>query len=319
MTITEQKIPKLTNKPPKFKQLIYPIPRNPDIQKPYYVCLACGARGTGKSYVIVRCIKNQEITGGFYDPVTGNNVPIRTVLFSPTVMGNPIFSALNSLDESDIINDYSHSKLQELLDELKYEKEQTKIYKDYVEAYTKFSKMTPEQFRKWDDEDAIALLYSKDFINPKELDPPKYPDGVVCNIILDDCLSSDAFSSRKGNVLLKSVLNGRHYGINLFIAAQHLKSVNKSIRAQTELFMLFRFCSQKIILDDLYVEISALVTQEQFLELYSHATQDDHDCLVIDKKAEKGKQFKRNLDVVLSFNNDKTAENKIVETENKKI
>ena len=54
-----------------------------------------------------------------------------------------------------------------------------------------------------EDDDAIALLYAKDFMNPKDLEPPKYPDGVVCNIILDDCLSSDAFSSkkRKGNSL----------------------------------------------------------------------------------------------------------------------
>ena len=305
MTITEIKLPRLTNKPPKFKELVYPKPRDENIQKPYYVCIAAGSRGTGKSYSIVRCIKNQEVTGGFYDPDTNNKVPIRTILMSPTVEGNPIFTALDSLDETDIINDYSHAKLQEILSESKYEKEKTKEWKDYLKAWTTFSKMTPEQFYRWKDDDAIALLYAKDFMNPKDLEPPKYPDGVVCNIILDDCLSSDAFSSKKGNVLLKSVLNGRHYGINLFIAAQNLKSVNKAIRGNTELFMLFKFCSMKIVLDDLYPEISALVTEDQFIDIYAHATQDDHDCLVIDKKAEKGKQFKRNLDVVLSFDNKK--------------
>lgn len=312
MTIKEIKLPKLNNKPPKFKEIVYPAPKNPDIQRPYFVCIAAGARGTGKSYSIVKCIKNQE-ESGFIDPISGNDVPIRTMLMSPTVQGNPIFTALKSLDEDDIIDDYSHSKLQEILNELKYEKNKTKEWQEYLKAWNKFSKMTPEQFRRWDDEEAIALLFSKDFVNPKDLEPPRYPNGVICNIILDDCLSSDAFSTKKGNTLLKSVLNGRHYGINIFIAAQNLKSVNKAIRGNTELFMLFKFCSQKIVLDDLYPEISALVTQEQFLELYSYATKDDHDCLVIDKKAEKGKKFKKNLDVVLTFDN----QNEVVE--NKKI
>eukprot|EP00961_Rhodomonas_salina_P201256 2714829-Rhodomonas_salina.2 len=142
MTILEIKLPKLNNKPPKFRELVYPLPKNPDVQKPYYVCIAAGARGTGKSFAIVRCIKNQEITGGFYDPVTGNKVPIRTILMSPTVA------------------------------------DRTKEWKDYIEAWIKFSKMTPQQFRKWDDLDAVALLYARDFVDPKELDPPKYPDGL---------------------------------------------------------------------------------------------------------------------------------------------
>jgi hypothetical protein len=270
-------------------------------------------RGSGKSFSIVRCIKNQEESGGFYDPITKNNVPVRTILFSPTIANNPIFTSLSSLAEEDMINDYSHIKLQEILDEIKFEKEQTKEWKDYNIAYNKWSKMTPEQFYKWNDDEAITLLMSKQFLPPNKLKPPKYPDGVVVNIILDDCLASDAFSSKKGNTLLKSVLNGRHFGINMFIAAQNLKSVNKSIRNNTELFMLFKFCSMKIILDDLYELISGMITQEQFIEIYNHATQDDHDCLVIDKKADKGSQFKRNLDVVLSINNNEITETPLEE------
>lgn len=304
MTISEIQLKTLTNKPPKFKNLIYPLPKNPDIQKPYYVCIAAGQRGSGKSFAIVRCIKNIEETGGFFDPETGNDVPMRTVIFSPTINSNPIFNSLKSLDEDDIINEYSHEKLAELLAELKADKEKTQDYKDYIVAYNKYIKMTPKQFLNWGDEKAIDLLYSQDFIDPKELEKPPHPYGRVVNIILDDCLASNAFSSKKGNTLLKSVLNGRHYSINIFIAAQNLKSVNKAIRGNTELFMLFKFCSMRIILDDLYEEISGMVTQEQFIELYTHATEDDHDCLVIDKKAEKGKQFKKNLDVVLSFNNE---------------
>lgn len=316
MTIKEIKLDTLNNKPPKFKKLLYPVPYDDNITKPYYVCLAIGMRGSGKTYSVVKSIKNQEDRGGFYDPITGNKVPIRTILFSPTIEGNPIFTALNSLAEEDMINDYSHIKLQEVLNDIKYEKEQTKEWKQYIIAYNKFIKMTPEQFYKWDDEEAISLLFSKDFVNPKDLEPPKYPDGVVVNIVLDDCLASDAFSSKKGNVLLRAVLNGRHFGVNIYICAQNLKAVNKSIRANTELFLLFKFCSMKIVLDDLYSEISGMVTEEQFLELYAHATEDDHNCLVIDKKADKGNQFKKNLDVVLSFDNKKDIKETSIDKNN---
>ena len=172
MTITEIKLKTLSNKPPKFKNLIYPLPKNPDIQNPYYVCIAAGQRGSGKSYAIVRCIKNAE-ESGYYDPETGNDVPMRTILFSPTVAGNPIFTSLKSLDEDDIINDYSHQKLAEVLEELKAEKKNTQDYKDYIVAYNKYIKMTPKQFLNWTDEKAIDLLYSQDFIDPKELEPPQ--------------------------------------------------------------------------------------------------------------------------------------------------
>jgi hypothetical protein len=305
MTISEIKLKTLNNKPPTFKKIIYPLPNNPDIQKPYFVCIACGMRGSGKSFCVVKCIQNQE-TSGFYDPITGNNVPIRTILFSPTVAGNPIFSALKSLKEEDIINDFDNTILLEVLEQIKYDREQTKIYKEYVEAYKKYEKLTPQQFLKWKDEKAIALLYSKDFIHYEELEKPPHPDGIVTNIILDDCLASNAFSTKKGNHLLKAVLNGRHYGVNVFICAQNLKSVNKAIRLNTELFMLFRCCSQKVILNDLYELISALCTEDEFLELYNEATKDNfYDCLVIDKKADKDKIFKKNLDVVLTLNKNK--------------
>lgn len=302
MPITEHKLNSLSNKPPKFKEIIYPKPKNPEVQDPYFVCLAVGSRGTGKSYAVVRCIKNAE-ESGYYDPITGNEVPIRTVLFSPTILGNPIFSSLKSLSENDMINEFSNSQLEMLLKELYDIKMETKEYRDYIEAYKIYEKMTPKQFLRWKDYKAITLLYSKDFIHYKELEKPQYPNGIVCNIVLDDCLASNAFSSKRGNTLLKSVLNGRHYGCNIFICSQNLKSINKAIRNNTELFMLFKCCSQKIILDDLYEEISALVTKEQFMEIYTYATEGEHDCLVIDKKDEKDKKFKKNLDVVLSIKN----------------
>ena len=158
--IVEEKISNLDNKPPQFKKLLYPVPNDPNVQKPYFICCAIGQRGSGKTYAIVKMLKNQE-KSGFKDPVTNEKVDIRSILFSPTFKGNPIFTALKYLDEEDIINEYTDQKLYDVLENIKKEREETEKYQNYKKAYNKFSKMTVEQIQKAnEDEDyeALALL-----------------------------------------------------------------------------------------------------------------------------------------------------------------
>ena len=301
--IVEEKITNLDNKPPQFKKLLYPIPNDPNVQKPYFICCAIGMRGSGKTFAIVRLLKNAE-KYGYKDPITGEKVDIRHILFSPTFKGNPIFTALKYLDEEDIINEYTDQKLYDVLEDVKKQREETEKYQNYKKAYDKFSKMTIEQIQKSEkDEDyeALALLAEYNFAPPSEIPKPKYPNGCVTNIILDDCLGSDAFNNKKKSMLVKAILNSRHYGINVIIAAQNLKSITKAIRTNTDIWILFRFKSSKIILDDLYEEISGILTIEQFLELYNYATTEDNNALVIDGKSPKENMFKLNFDKILKI------------------
>ena len=301
MIITEEHIKNLNNDPPKFKQNLYPIPNDPNIQRPYHITCAVGQRGSGKSYSIVKMLSNQE-RSGFADPITGEPVDIRHILFSPTIKGNPIFTTLKYLDEDDMINEYTENKLYEILEEIEQDKIQTERYRKYKIAYNRYIKMTDEQLIKSKDIEFLALLYEYDFVDWKELDPPLHPNGCVVNIILDDCLANkEAFSAKKGSLLVKTILNSRHYGVNVIIAAQNLKSINKSIRANTDVWILFRFKSEKIILDDLYPEISGILSPEEFLSLYHYATTNDNDAFVIDGKADKQNMFKLNFDTILKF------------------
>eukprot|EP00960_Hanusia_phi_P015363 453707-Hanusia_phi.AAC.1 len=134
ITLEEEKIQNLDNKPPTFKHYKYPIPNHPQVQKPYVVCLSIGARGSGKSYSIVKAISNAE-KWGYSDGETGETVPIRTILFSPTIDANPIFRTLKSLDEDDIHNDFTHTELEEVIEDIKQKNEETKKYRDYLQAY----------------------------------------------------------------------------------------------------------------------------------------------------------------------------------------
>ena len=57
-----------------------------------------------------------------------------------------------------------------------------------------------------------------------------------------------------------------------------------------------------MVLEKLYEEVSNLLTEKQFEDLYKHAINEAHDALVIDThpKTERDKRFKKNFNVVLT-------------------
>ena len=78
--------------------------------------------------------------------------------------------------------------------------------------------------------------------------------------------------------------------------------VSKTIRINANLIALFKFANKKIILNDLYPNISSYITEQEFESIYNYATKDPHNALVIDTT--KGKLIlKQNFDKLLSFNN----------------
>ena len=128
------------------------------------------------------------------------------------------------------------------------------------------------------------------------------PDQYVYFIILDDCITNkSAFSSKKSSSLTKAILNSRHIGICLYIATQHIKMVSKAVRGNVDIWMLFKTKNEKMLLDDIYPELSALCTPEEFLSLYHYSTSaSDNDSLVYDgKEKDKADRFKLNFDVIL--------------------
>ena len=299
MSIEEEKIEHLDNNPPKFKPNLYPVPYKKGVQAPYHISVFLGARGSGKSYGIVKMISNAE-KSGFYDPITKEKVGVTTYLFCPTAQSNPIFNTLKSLDTDDIIHDYSDEKLLEIIDNIKSKRDKIKEYREYVEAYKKYEKMSDEQLRKSKDYDMFALLHQYDFIHYSKLDKPEQN---VYFVVLDDCISDKkAFSNKKSNALTAAILNGRHIGLNIVIAAQNLRgSVPKIIRNNVDIWVLYKTKNQKVLIDDIYSELSSQYTLDEFLA-YMHAatSQSDHDALVYDgKEKNKADRMKRNFDVIL--------------------
>lgn len=297
--IQEEQIQGLNNKPPKFKAKKYPVPINPNVPAPYFICCAIGQRGQGKSFSIVKLLKN-IIDSGLVCPITGEKCDIRVIIFCPTMEGNPIYTALgDNLDEDDIIPEYTDQKLYDVLEDIKAYNDEYKKYMEYVEAYKKYEKMSDADLAKCTDYEFLGLLYSQNFIDYRKLQKVK---PRVNYIVLDDCLASkEAFSSKKSSVLTRAVLNSRHLGCNIIVAGQSIRAISKPIRLNTDIWVLYRFKNDKILLSDIYEEISAEVSPDEFLALYHFSTEEDHSALVYDGKAEKGKRFKKNFDKILHW------------------
>jgi Trk K+ transport system NAD-binding subunit len=60
-------------------------------------------------------------------------------------------------------------------------------------------------------------------------------------------------------------------------------------------FFIGKFASKKVVLEDLYEEVSNVLTIEQFEELYDKATEDQYGSLIIDC-SHKEKRFLKGLD-----------------------
>ena len=277
--IVETQLKGLDNKPIKVNKKSPPRSVNNDLTSLYFTAMFIGAKNSGKSYGLVKLIKNYES-----EPIKdyqGNTLPIRTILFCPTAnsAANPIFNSLKSLSEDDIILNYSDDLLLDKIEEIANDKQEIEIYNDYVKAYNKFLKT--EDTTKLDDEE-LLLLNKYGFNDPKELKQPKYKYPPVIFLILDDLIgSNDCF--KRGNCTISNLtIKHRHLGINMIFTSQNPKSIPNIIRNNVDIFCLYKFANTKMVLEKLYDEVSSFLTEEEFEVVYKYATLEPHNCLYID-------------------------------------
>jgi hypothetical protein len=283
----------------KTKKLNYPMPLNKDFDYyNYFVSVWNGARGSGKTYSLVKFIRLME-KSKYINPTTGGIVPIRTFLISPTVDANKhMFDTLKSLDDNNVYHDYSNQILDDIVDTIKNDMEETKDYLRLKELYDKFVKYAHKKdIVKHFTADEWTELELLDFSEPPE---PTFPHGVINNLILDDCLGMDCFKVSRKNKFQNFLIRNRHHWTNVFICSQSIKSLPKTVRTNTSLFILFKYANKEVILKDLYVEVSNLCTEEEFLELFDYATNEPHSFLCLNfTQNDKSRIFRKGFDTVL--------------------
>ena len=92
------------------------------------------AKNSGKTTGLCKLIHNYEQFS--INDYHGNSLPIRTILFAPTAysQANPIYQTLKSLDENDIILEYSDDILHSKIDSIEKDKQDTEDYSKYLKA-----------------------------------------------------------------------------------------------------------------------------------------------------------------------------------------
>lgn len=293
--IIEKKLEGFNNKL-KYDVLNYPQCSCGKCFQFYFNSLHIGARQSGKTYSVVQMIKHYEKNKIMKD---GVEYKLRTHLISPTIQANQIYQSLDSLDmKKDIHDDYSDKLLLDILDDIKAEKKQYEKYLLYKKYYEKFNKTPENKLEKLYDEapEIFILLEEYDYQNPKDI---KQELPKLNIIIMDDLLGSDAFTKKTKSVLTNAMIKNRHMGVVFCLLVQSIKAVPKNIRLNCSVFQLASFKNKKVILEDIYEEVSNVIGIDQFEELYDHATAKPYGSLIIDTT--NGKRFLSNLDSELYF------------------
>jgi len=264
-------------KPYKIKVNKIPEPRsaNPHLPPFYYNALFIGMTGSGKSYSFTTLLKLYE-KYGIYDYL-GNKMGMRIILFSPTAKSsaNSVLQLLK-LEDEDTIAEYSDDALEEKVNEIIEEQETLKEWNIYVEAYKKFHKYNDVESMT---NEELEILDKYNGFESDEV--PKRKIEKIYFIIFDDMLGSGAFGTKRKSKLNSLITLCRHHNINIIITAQHLRSIPPIIRSNVRVFVIFKSNNYKKLLDNVYSEISGLISQEKFEELYQFSTNKINDALVV--------------------------------------
>jgi len=217
---------------------------------------------------------------------------IRYILVSPTSKSdaNAVFQLLK-IEEDDLIDNFSFEALENKVNELIQEKQSITDWNLYIKAIKKLRKhedidsMTEEELELLD-------KYGMDD-DGKDL---KRKATKIYFMIFDDMISTPLFSRSSKNKMNNLIILCRHHSICCLMTAQHLKSIPPLIRSNSKIYVIFKSNNYKKVLDDLYTEVSGLITPEQFEQMYITATADSHNHLtiIIDNKMENKYKYRKN-------------------------
>jgi len=125
MNITEIELSSFKDKINNSK-LDYPKSDNNNLFNLFFNMMAVASRGGGKTYSVVKIIKEFEKS----KMISGQGEhKIRTILISPTYDANKnLWGNLKSLDENDIYESYTEGILQSIIDDIKGIIDEVDIY-----------------------------------------------------------------------------------------------------------------------------------------------------------------------------------------------
>jgi hypothetical protein len=278
-------------------KLDYPKSDNKNLFNLFFNMMAVASRGGGKTYSVVKIIKEYENS----KMISGQGEhKIRTILISPTYDANKnLWGNLKSLNENDIFEEYSEGILKNIIEDIKKIIDEVDIYNKYIYYYDLVDKTPKNEIQTLlkSNPEISYLLKKFNYETPSKVKKYfRYTTKPITFLILDDIMGSSALNRKSENLLKYWLIKNRHIFTSFFILVQSMKSVPKDMRLNCNLFFLGKFSNKKAILDDLYEEVSSVLTEKQFENLYDKAINDNsHGALIIDLTGTK-KRFYNNLE-----------------------
>jgi hypothetical protein len=213
-------------------------------------------------------------------------------------VANPIYETLKYLDEDDIIMDYSDDKLLNKLEEIEKEKEDIDDYNKYIIVWKKYLKIDENINLLLPDE--LLILSKFDFRDPKDVPHPPYKYPRINFLVFDD-LVGDAHAFKKGHSAINNLtIKHRHLQCNLLFTTQYIKAIPPVLRRNLDIFVIFKFANVQSVVEQVYPEISGVIKEEDFINVFEYATLNKHDALIIDQTSKH--IFKLNWDTALILN-----------------
>ncbi len=278
-------------------KLDYPKSDNKNLFELFFNYMGVASRGGGKTYNTIKIIKEYEKNKMI--SAQGEH-KIRTILISPTYDANKsLWSNLKSLNENDIYESYSEATLRDIIDDINAVINEVDIYNKYVYYYDLIDKTPKNEIEKvLKSNPEISFILKKfNYENPVKVKRYfRYTTKPITFLILDDIMGSSALNRKSENLLKYWLIKNRHIFTSFFILVQSVKSIPKDMRLNCNLFYLGKFSNKKAILNDLYEEVSSVMTEKEFEALYDKAVNDNnHGALIIDLTGSK-KRFYNNLE-----------------------
>jgi hypothetical protein len=278
-------------------KLDYPKSDNPNLFNLFFNFAGVASRGGGKTFSTVKIIKEYENSKMI--SAQGEH-KIRTILISPTYDANKnLWGNLKSLDENDIYEEYSEAILKNIIEDIKQIIDEVDIYNKYIYYYDLIDKTPKNEIQSLlkSNPEISYLLKKFNYESPSKVKKYfRYTTKPITFLILDDCMGSSAFNRKSENLLKYWLIKNRHIFTSFFLLVQSMKSIDKSVRLNCNLFFLGKFSNKKAILTDLYEEVGSILTEKEFENLYDKAINDNqHGALIIDLTGNK-KRFYNNLE-----------------------
>jgi hypothetical protein len=117
-------------------------------------------------------------------------------------------------------------------------------------------------------------------------------------IVFDDLVGSSLFSGKRDNPFKRLNTNHRHYSISMLMVTQAYKEIPKTVRTQFSCVVVFEIANEKE-LEVIFEENPMNLKKDDWMEVYQHATEGDHDFMYINYQKPKRLRIMKNFEKVL--------------------